>query len=276
MEGGLASILVEHRIVLNPELFLTRCMVCNGKISELIKEEHEEETLREWGVYDEEKVPQELDLYYCEACYQVFWWSPVKTSSSVRAAEQADYLYQKMDELTNGRAINRTSSIVPLMEKAMIKSPAESTENGIKVDDDIKEVGSEKENEIIIKEKEEQQDNGEEEKETEEALCQSFNSYFDRILEHLKENQIPDFLSAFHSVHGEEPETTNYNDGFSGVLDYIFVDSLFPGEIVDCQVTPASKDQVIDEEKYNFNPPPNSKWPSDHFLLTCKIRINDE
>jgi len=59
-------------------------------------------------------------------------------------------------------------------------------------------------------------------------------------------------------------------------LDYIFVDSLFPGEIVDCQVTPASKDEVIDEEKYNFNPPPNSKWPSDHFLLTCKIRINDE
>lgn len=79
------------------------------------------------------------------------------------------------------------------------------------------------------------------------------------------------FQSAFATVHDREPQHTNVNGAFRGVLDYIFVAggvkvikaAIYSRLLMD---TESSAEKEVDLF-------PNTKWPSDHFLLRADVLL---
>eukprot|EP01041_Mallomonas_annulata_P005919 gene5919-11947_t len=88
----------------------------------------------------------------------------------------------------------------------------------------------------------------------------------------LRHSTFPAYRSAMASVSatGEEPLLTNWNGGFRGTLDYIFVSD---GIIIDNAVLlPIG----FGEESWSVETPPNALWPSDHALIRCSFTLATE
>jgi hypothetical protein len=77
-------------VTLYPEKFLTRCVVCNGKIIEVFDREQQK------AIFDQYASPdfgEELDhVYKCNSCGQGYWWSSSPTSSASRVKDNCTHL----------------------------------------------------------------------------------------------------------------------------------------------------------------------------------------
>jgi hypothetical protein len=82
----------EHNIVLDPTLFLTRCVKCNGSIAETAADDP-----RLQG----HDIPDSFQIFICEACEQPYWWNEREKSSSVRAKSLAERLFEYVLQHTN-------------------------------------------------------------------------------------------------------------------------------------------------------------------------------
>jgi hypothetical protein len=90
LEQTLVKILLLHGVTLYPEKFLTRCVVCNGKIIEVFDREQQK------AIFDQYASPdfgEELDhVYKCNSCGQGYWWSSSPTSSASRVKDNCTHL----------------------------------------------------------------------------------------------------------------------------------------------------------------------------------------
>ena len=85
LEDTLVKLLLLHGITLYPKKFLTRCVVCNGKIVEVFDREDQKEI---FDTYASPDLGEELDhVYKCKECGQGYWWSSSPTSSASRVKD---------------------------------------------------------------------------------------------------------------------------------------------------------------------------------------------
>ena len=98
---SLAALFQRLAVPVEPEVFLTRCVKCNGAI----KAEGSGQWPAGWDgarARAADGVPQDLPLFLCtnEACLQVYWFSNRPNSSAVRSKELADELHEIVKSAT--------------------------------------------------------------------------------------------------------------------------------------------------------------------------------
>lgn len=90
LEQTLLSVLLLHGVTLYPKKFLTRCVVCNGKIIEVF------DRVQQKAIFDQYASPvfgEELDhVFKCNRCDQGYWWSSSPTSSASRVKDACTHL----------------------------------------------------------------------------------------------------------------------------------------------------------------------------------------
>jgi uncharacterized protein with PIN domain/mRNA deadenylase 3'-5' endonuclease subunit Ccr4 len=91
LEVALVHLLLTHGVVLEPATFLSRCVVCNGKIVKVQEKSRQRQILEG---YDAPVLAEEMVVYECDGCQQGYWWCDLPTSSASRVKTQATRLFQ--------------------------------------------------------------------------------------------------------------------------------------------------------------------------------------
>ena len=94
LEVSLVNLLLTHGVSLQPQLFLSRCVVCNGEI----KDVHDMEEKRR--IFADHQAPPGLsatiaNVYACNGCGQGYWWCDKPSSSASRVKLQATKLFEQ-------------------------------------------------------------------------------------------------------------------------------------------------------------------------------------
>lgn len=93
LEVVMVHMLLSHGVELIPSTFLSRCVVCNGKIIE----EHDDTRKRQ--ILSEYEAPHALidegmAVFVCDGCQQGYWWNDRPTSSASRVKTAATRLLE--------------------------------------------------------------------------------------------------------------------------------------------------------------------------------------
>ena len=89
LEAALVHILNLHGITLQPSTFLTRCVVCNGLIIEVLDRKDKKAVFEQYGSPD---LSDELEAFRCNKCGQGYWWSEEENTSASRVKDAATHL----------------------------------------------------------------------------------------------------------------------------------------------------------------------------------------
>ena len=92
LESTLVHILLTHGVALDPTTFLTRCVVCNGKISQVNQVDQKEKILKSYDAPVD--TVDELEVYECLGCQQGYWWSDRPNSSASRVKGTTTHLFE--------------------------------------------------------------------------------------------------------------------------------------------------------------------------------------
>mmetsp|Transcript_3820 Transcript_3820/g.8009 ORF Transcript_3820/g.8009 Transcript_3820/m.8009 type:complete len:840 (+) Transcript_3820:174-2693(+) len=90
LEDTLVRLLRLYGVVLKPRKFLTRCVVCNGLISEVFDINEQKAILKEFATPD--LLKEISHIYKCKGCGQGYWWSSEPSSSASRIKDTATHL----------------------------------------------------------------------------------------------------------------------------------------------------------------------------------------
>ena len=93
LESAIVHLLLCHGVKLEPNKFLTRCVVCNGSIEPVYNEDRRKDIFQAHQAPDEVKI-EALDVYQCNRCFQGYWWCEKPTSSASRVKCQATRLLE--------------------------------------------------------------------------------------------------------------------------------------------------------------------------------------
>jgi uncharacterized protein with PIN domain/mRNA deadenylase 3'-5' endonuclease subunit Ccr4 len=91
LEVSLVHLLKSHGVALKPQNFLSRCVVCNGNIDEVLDKE---EKKRIFNSYQAPEVADDLECFECDGCGQGYWWCDRPSSSASRVKGQAIRLFE--------------------------------------------------------------------------------------------------------------------------------------------------------------------------------------
>lgn len=94
LETVLVHMLLTHGVELDPTTFLSRCIVCNGKILQVHEHEEKRKILKEYEA-PSSLVEDGLEVYKCDCCCQGYWWNDMPTSSASRVKYTATRLFER-------------------------------------------------------------------------------------------------------------------------------------------------------------------------------------
>lgn len=86
LEDALVDLLILNGVTIDPTKVLTRCVVCNGNIIEILDQTTRSQIFSDFGSPD---LSDEVEhVYRCDCCGQGYWWSiePQSTASRVKDA----------------------------------------------------------------------------------------------------------------------------------------------------------------------------------------------
>ena len=92
LEAALVHLLRLHGVVLEPQSFLSRCVVCNGGIRDVTDKDEKRRIFAAHQAAD--IVSDDLECYECDGCGQGYWWCDRPTSSASRVKGQATRLFE--------------------------------------------------------------------------------------------------------------------------------------------------------------------------------------
>ena len=93
LETTLVHILLTHGVVLEPDSFLSRCVICNGGIQEVTTAEDKKRILQDYEA-PVALLKEDLEVYQCDGCQQGYWWCDRPTSSASRVKGTATRLFE--------------------------------------------------------------------------------------------------------------------------------------------------------------------------------------
>jgi hypothetical protein len=228
--------LLNHGVVLEPNTFLTRCVVCNGMICEVHEPTEKRRILQDYQAPSD--LSEVLEVYECDGCKQGYWWCDRPTSSASRVKTQATRLF----ELCLRAGVPIKGDVPHLFTFVDIQA---ERERGW----DYTEKGSE-------------------------LLKQQLDVVDWLRDEHLSCPFGLESAYAFKDdngcVVGETLPFTNVTYSFVNTLDYIFFDKehLTANEILDI---PTSFPQLNEKGIGNGHLLPSDVWPSDHLAIGARL-----
>jgi uncharacterized protein with PIN domain len=92
LEVAMVHMLLTHGVVLEPTIFLSRCVVCNGNIVDVGKPTDKRRILEEYQAPPD--LSENLEVYECDGCKQGYWWCDRPTSSASRVKNTATRLFE--------------------------------------------------------------------------------------------------------------------------------------------------------------------------------------
>jgi uncharacterized protein with PIN domain len=241
METAMVHMLLNHGVVLEPDKFLSRCVVCNGKICEILDPWEKKRILKDYQAPT--NLSEELEVYECDGCKQGYWWCDKPTSSASRVKSQATRLF----ELCLRGGVPVQGDVPHLFTFVDMKGEREKGW-------DYTEKGSE--------------------------LMKQQLDVVDWLKdEHLSCPFDLESAYAFKddkgSVVGESLPFTNVTHSFIDTLDYIFFDKkrLTVTDILDI---PTSFPQLNNKSIKNGHLLPSDVWPSDHMAIGARLTFSAE
>jgi uncharacterized protein with PIN domain len=93
LEVALVHLLLTHGVVLDPNTFLARCVVCNGNILEVLDDTEKRQILEEYDA-PPDLIDDGMEVYRCDGCAQGYWWNDNPTSSASRVKTAATRLFE--------------------------------------------------------------------------------------------------------------------------------------------------------------------------------------
>jgi uncharacterized protein with PIN domain/endonuclease/exonuclease/phosphatase family metal-dependent hydrolase len=93
LEVALVHLLLTHGVVLDPNTFLARCVVCNGNILEVSDDDEKRHILNEYDA-PSDLIDDGMEVYRCDGCAQGYWWNDNPTSSASRVKTAATRLFE--------------------------------------------------------------------------------------------------------------------------------------------------------------------------------------
>jgi uncharacterized protein with PIN domain len=93
LEVALIHMLLSHGVELIPSTFLSRCVVCNGKIIEEHDDTRKRQILTEYEA-PHALIDEGMAVFVCDGCQQGYWWNDRPKSSASRVKTAATRLLE--------------------------------------------------------------------------------------------------------------------------------------------------------------------------------------
>ena len=93
LEVVMVHMLLSHGVELIPSTFLSRCVVCNGKIIEEHDDTRKRQILTEYEA-PHALIDEGMAVFVCDGCQQGYWWNDRPTSSASRVKTAATRLLE--------------------------------------------------------------------------------------------------------------------------------------------------------------------------------------
>lgn len=289
LENTLVDILKTYNVEVSKNQLLSVCGKCGGPI---IRAEPDDPR------FDNAGIPRDgRALYLCEECHQPYYFNDKPTSSPAMAMRKAEYLYKlivarKKQDLAASLGIASEGENEIGEEDSISNFISESS-----VDEDVRELDImemrrltalfKARDEAYLMRQEDSKHNilrigtevdgdGYDNRDNE-----SSSNFTKEIQKDSNKDGIA-FISVFEALHGSDPTLTNSNQGFTGTLDYIFLQSKNHFEVLEAKVINSLYGLKIEngletekeKEKQEHSSYPNNDWPSDHFMLQSIISLS--
>lgn len=228
LELSFVHLLLCHGVILEPERFLSICVVCNGEIDR-VEDKQTIETIFATHKAPETLIGQDLEVFQCCSCKQGYWYDERPTSSASRVKNQATKLLTMC--IRGGVPISKDMALFDFIDAEQIKN-----ETG--PDDEFRNLQNQRLDVLEWLQQEELR------------------------------NPFGPLRSAYGgSDSGKEVlPFTNVTAGFVGHLDFIFYDSSFA--LKERLHVPTSFEELQDNSDVrNGHLLPSNVWPSDHLAI---------
>eukprot|EP00536_Pseudo-nitzschia_multiseries_P007294 jgi/Psemu1/240109/estExt_Genewise1.C_1690012 len=93
LESAIVHLLKSHGVRVEPQKMLSRCVVCNGSIEPVFKEDLRQQIFQTYKAPEAVNI-EGMDVYQCNSCSQGYWWSEKPTSSASRVKARASRLLE--------------------------------------------------------------------------------------------------------------------------------------------------------------------------------------
>ena len=234
LEAALIHLLVLHGVTLQPRTFLTRCVVCNGLIMEVLDKKEKKAVFEQYGSPD---LSNKLEAFRCNKCGQGYWWSEDENTSASRVKKAAAYYLRIC--IRGGVSISGSLGTFDFVDV-------------------------EKERMIGIEERGEEEERNNAEEVIgwlkEEKLKHEFK---------LKSAYALEGAGSFDECH----TFTNVTSDFIGALDYIFFEPDQLEQIGRLWI-PTKFRQLNSQGTINGHLLPSDVWPSDHLAVGAQFRTH--
>jgi uncharacterized protein with PIN domain len=239
LEVVMVHMFLTHGVVLEPDSFLSRCVVCNGGIEPVHAADDKHRILTEYGA-PVELLEDDLEVYQCDGCRQGYWWCDRPTSSASRVKGTATRLFQLC--LRAGVPIHGSLS---MMDGVNVE---EKTRQGW----DFTQPGSELLNQKL-------------------AVVDWLRS--DTLECPFSLESVYAVKSSDGRVLGETLPFTNVTHDFINTLDYVFQSGL---EVSDRLQIPTNLSVLNYRSLENGHLIPSDIWPSDHLPVGARlVKVRD-
>jgi uncharacterized protein with PIN domain len=239
LEVAMIHLFLTHGIVLEPEKFLSRCVVCNGDISVVQDTQDKRNVLKEYQAPEE--LSEDLEVYQCNGCRQGYWWCDRPTSSASRVKNAATHLFEQC--LRAGVPYQGSLGMFDFVdpEKARSQRWDSSTHDASSI----------------------------------ELLQQTLLA--GEWLRSERLSCPYEFQSAYATYNPdtdtmEELPFTNVTHDFVNTLDYIFYETQ-KLEVTELYSIPKTFEELNPQKIANGHLLPSDVWPSDHLLIGASVRI---
>lgn len=250
LELALPRLLRTHGVELSPCVFLTQCVVCNGKIHGVFTDDEKRDVFVEQGAPDLVNSMENMEVFRCDGCGQGYWWDDSPTSSASRVFAQATKLFRlcvrggvriKNDNSQNG---NCTKEVMGAFAFVDLKKEREHW------DSEVSKQGADLA--VIDWLREDKLSNP---FQLRSAYCANQNN-----------------ANSPSKGPGETLPFSNVTLDFVGLLDYVFFDRVgfeqigrlhVPTSFRDMNASLAPKGHLL----------PSDNWPSDHLVVGARLRL---
>ena len=237
LEHSFVNLLLLTGVRLQPSKFLTRCMVCNGNIIEVLVANEKSEIFSECGAPN---LSGEVEnVYRCDGCRQGYWWSNEPQSTATRVKDAAIHLLRIC------------------------------TRGGVPVDGDLDffEYDGSEEDRVIGTE---MQTNMQKDGGVNEVINWLKNP-------NLSNPFVLRSAYGDHNLNyaGELIPFSNVTSGFVGLLDYILYEEKSLRQIGRLHI-PKSFNDLNREGLHNGHLLPSNCWPSDHLCLGATFELKQD